>query len=86
MHCSKIKVVCKPSGHEILRPVDVNAPALRLNNAKGPNSLEQELMNILVRSMALKPLEEAAMDHCQKGHDERERGSVGGDPIRAAGV
>ena len=36
---------------------------------KDPDSLDQELMNIVIRGMALKQLEGRAKDHCQKGHE-----------------
>ena len=54
---------------EILRSDDETAPPRRTNDVKDPNSLEQELMNIVIRGMALKPMEGEAKDHCQKGHE-----------------
>ena len=50
---------------EKLRPVDASIPTRRSNEVKYPNSLKQELMNIIIRSMAFKPLERDAKDHCQ---------------------
>ena len=44
-------------------------PTHQSNKVKDPNSLKQELINIIIRSMALKPLEGDAKDHCQKGHE-----------------
>ena len=52
--------------NEILRPNDDNAPTRRSNDVKDPDSIEQEMMNITIRSMALKPLEGEAKDYCQK--------------------
>ena len=42
---------------EILRPASANTNPRRSNNVIDPDSLEQELMNIVVRGMALKKLE-----------------------------
>jgi hypothetical protein len=36
---------------------------------KDPNSLQQELINIVVWSLGLKPLEGKAKENCQKGHE-----------------
>ena len=54
---------------EILRQVGASVPIRWSNEVKDLNSLKQELMNIIIRSMALKPLECGAKDHCQKGHE-----------------
>ena len=54
---------------EILPPISENKPIQHSNDVKDPDSPEQELMNIIIRSMALKQLEGKAKDHCQKGHE-----------------
>lgn len=54
---------------KIIAPVDESEPTQPSNNVKDPNSLQQELMNIALRSISLKPLEGAAKDHCAKGHE-----------------
>ena len=39
------------------------------NDVKDPASIGQELINIIIRSIALKPLEGSAKESCQKGHE-----------------
>ena len=53
----------------ILASEEENAPSAPSNNVKDPNSLQQELINIVVRSLGLKPLEGEAKENCQKGHE-----------------
>ena len=57
---------------EILRPSDGEAAPRICNNVKDPDSLDQELMNIVVRGMALKKLEGNAKDNCKKEHEMEE--------------
>ena len=54
--------------NKILQPAGADAPR-RSNEAKDPDDLLQELVNIVVRSTRLKPLEGAAKENCKKGHD-----------------
>ena len=54
---------------DILRPVNASLPTHQLNKVKDPTSLKQELTNIVICIMALKPPERDAKDHCQKGHN-----------------
>ena len=52
---------------EIIRPANENTNLCRFNTVMDPNLLDQELMNIIVRGLALKPLEGEANEACQKG-------------------
>ena len=55
---------------QIIAPVTAeDTTTRRTNSVIDPSSLEQELMNILVRGLSLKPLEGEAKEHCQKGHE-----------------
>ena len=54
---------------EIIRPANENTNLRRSNTVMDPNLLDQELMNIVVRGLGLKPLEGEAKGICQKGHD-----------------
>ena len=53
---------------KILQP-GADAPPRRSNEVKDPDNLLQELVNIVVRSIRLKPLEGEAKENCKKGHD-----------------
>ena len=55
---------------KIIAPVTAeDTTTRRTNSVIDPSSLEQEMMNIVVRGLSLKPLEGEAKEHCQKGHE-----------------
>ena len=58
---------------EILRPESGSETrARRRTNSVRDDSLVQELVNIVVRGMALKALQGGAKDNCMKGHEMEE--------------
>ena len=55
---------------KIIAPVTAeDTTTRRTNSVIDLSSLEQEMMNTVVRGLSLKPLEGEAKEHCQKGHE-----------------